>query len=237
MPNPKTRYHTKATAIMVLGSEPLRFKIVRFSERKSAHIMYKCEIYYNVRCEIFDSETWAWKEENDIRLPYGVYFSNSNHPSVASACGKLYWLLSDNQIFVFDLNNESWKIFSLPKSLCEKDIHHQLVEYEGRLGLVSMGKDEDCLALWVMKEFGKIKVWGKRLEISMEDIREREYHTCPTAFCNADVAIFKGFSRMMFYNFQNHKNSKDVPLKLPFLYARDVFSLQSDFEDANFCWN
>jgi hypothetical protein len=61
IPNPKTRFFTERIGMVVLKLEPLCYKIVRFSEPKSACTICKSESYKTLRCEIFSSETCAWK--------------------------------------------------------------------------------------------------------------------------------------------------------------------------------
>ncbi|XP_015889217.3 F-box protein At5g49610 [Ziziphus jujuba] len=247
IPSPNTRrFSTKAIAIVVLGShrDGLRFKIVRFSSDVNRT--------YVVRCEIFDSENWAWKRLNCIRLPDDAFLLSK--PPAVSVRGKLYWLISKKQIFVFDLETESWGIFAAPKAAYENEYCYdetQLVEYQGRLGLIFMGNKE-CIQLWVLEDYNQNRhhhhhhhhhnhhhvVWRKRSEINIEEVNQVEPVSSPVGFCNADVLVMKGFFRMIFYKFQNNNNhpiiSKVVRLDYPFTDARQVFFFQSDFEPVKF---
>lgn len=230
LPNPKTRYFTIANAMVVLRSNPLYYKIVRFSEPKLRCVKYKSKWYNNVRCEIFDSETWAWRQLDNIRLPCGVLLTGTK-PGV-SASGKVNWLLTNNQIFAFDLGKESFEIITLPSPISEYSNNSiQIVEYEGRLGLICVEKDEECTELWVVDEGGQ-NAWTQREKISIEAVNREEGLALPVAgLCNTDVALLKGYYKVMFYKFQEDNfSSKAVHLKENVLCQSQFFPFQSDFE-------
>lgn len=90
LPNPKTRYITLSNAIVVLSSKPLRYKIIRFSRP------VKCnpQPYKNlIICEVFDSDTWEWKQLKHVSFPDSVFIP-------APACCNITWrvlLVSDKQ--------------------------------------------------------------------------------------------------------------------------------------------
>lgn len=58
LPNPKLRFWTLKVALVVLHSNPLRFKIVRISQDYGSKSVKSSDCYAYC-CEIFDSETWA----------------------------------------------------------------------------------------------------------------------------------------------------------------------------------
>ncbi|ESQ38161.1 hypothetical protein EUTSA_v10029417mg [Eutrema salsugineum] len=58
IPNPKTRYFTIATGLVVIQSNPFWYKIVR----------------------VFDSDSIAWKRLNDLELSMDEFFWSSNQP-------------------------------------------------------------------------------------------------------------------------------------------------------------
>lgn len=71
IPNPKTRYFTERIAMVAVRSDPLCYKIVRFSQPKCPCKNYKSTSYNTLHCEIFSSETWIWKRLEDVLLPWG----------------------------------------------------------------------------------------------------------------------------------------------------------------------
>ncbi|KAK9026985.1 hypothetical protein V6N11_066834 [Hibiscus sabdariffa] len=87
VPSPNPRYFTEKVAMLVLGSNPLRFKIVRLSD--SMHYD-GCHDRKRYHCEIFDSKSWEWSQSDDLILSYYEFFNNK--PTV-SACGGLHWLM------------------------------------------------------------------------------------------------------------------------------------------------
>ncbi|XP_050376490.1 LOW QUALITY PROTEIN: F-box protein At5g41720-like [Argentina anserina] len=145
--NPKTRYRTVKIALTVLRSNPLRYKIVRFSEPKSQVYKYK----QNLRCETYDSMARAWKQLDNVALPSDAFLCCK--PAV-SACGAVQWLLSNHRsvgVFAFDVDKESWEIFAPPCSAVENRNKNQVVEYQGRLAWICEG--EDLMELWAMQDY------------------------------------------------------------------------------------
>ncbi|KAF3439657.1 hypothetical protein FNV43_RR17935 [Rhamnella rubrinervis] len=166
----------------------------------------------------------------------------------AIACGKFNWLLSyHNHIFTFDLNTESWEIFALPweviRDECDDDEPYdkyeklgqvlEIVGCEGRLGLVCMGRDEECISLWVMEEYGHKKVWRKRKKIGIEELKRKEHQASLLAFWNTDVVLTKGYYELIFYKFENYCSTCTTFSKVVTWEestANQVFALESDFE-------
>lgn len=169
----------------------------------------------------------------------GLYFSET---AVVSASHKLNWhVRGENQIFAFDMDTESWEIFSMPReaiSECGDDEHVMLMEivgYEGRLGLVCMGRDELCMRLWIMEDHGQTKVWTKRKEISIEPLERLDRHVSPAAFGGTDVVLMKGFYKLIFFKFQNYDGKPTTitsckVVRLEKSTVSQVFPLESDFE-------
>ncbi|KAF8393209.1 hypothetical protein HHK36_021450 [Tetracentron sinense] len=134
IPNPKTRYFTERTAMLVRGLNPLHYFIVRFSQPKCCS--------YNLRCEIFDSNCWMWKRSKDIQLPYSMLLSLE--PAVY-VNGAFHWLINNEHVFAFDIDRESWIMSPLPQELIvdvSNDYDHKhLGEYEGKLTLFYLKED------------------------------------------------------------------------------------------------
>lgn len=222
--NPKTRYMTEQTSLMVLRSNPLRYKIVRFSRPKCP-----CsKLFYNLRCEVYDSEARGWKQLNNVALPNGIFLSFK--PAV-SACGALHWLLSDNRVFAFHVYEENWETFALPcptstDSESYKHNLNKLVEYQGRLAWVC-GQGEDLMELWVMEDY-KNKVWSKRRIIRLIGL---DLSTSLGTLCSNDVALMRGFYQITFYKFEDY-SSKVVKLK-GICSPDEFFMLQSDSEPTD----
>ena len=225
IPNPKTRYKTKRCAMVVLRSNPLHYKIVRFSEPKFTVI--RDNSCYSLWCEIFDSATWAWKKlEDTVRFP--EYEFLRLEPAV-SVCGSFYWLMTNNQVFAFHEDAESWTIFDIPKSLCKRNYfsYMKLVDYQGNLGMVCKGID--FIQLWVMET--KTIKWSERKTVSTG---VEEWSTCPTAFYSTDIAVMKGCYSVIFCNFKqcssNVFNMQSHPIEI---HPLEVFPFQSDIEPVS----
>ena len=226
MLNPKTRYKTRRCAMVVLRSNPLHYKIVQFSEPTfSGNRDNTC---YSLWCEIFYLVTWAWKKLEDmVRFPK-YEFLRLLEPAV-SVCGLFYWLMTNNQLFAFHENTESWTIFDIPKSLCKSNYfsYMKLVQYQGNLGMVCKGID--FIQLWAMKT--KTIKWSKKKTVSTGVV---EWSTCPTAFYSTEIAVLKGCYSVILCNFKwcslNMYNMQSHPIEI---YLLENFTFQSDLETVN----
>ncbi|KAF5737721.1 hypothetical protein HS088_TW13G00610 [Tripterygium wilfordii] len=224
IPNPKTRYLTVGNAMLVLRLNPLRFKIVRFSNAK--YVVSVDRECCRLRCEIFDSEIWVWKQLEDIRLPYNEMLIAST-PGVP-VHGMIHWITSENNIFSYDVNEETWTVFAMPEQTNPRS-NKQLVEYQGRLALICMVK-EDFMDLWVVEDYEN-KVWKKRQSIETKVLRSelRSFH--PASFYNADIALMKGIFKLMFYKFKT--GSFDAVKLENHMYPEGVFPIRSDLEPCD----
>ncbi|XAR50124.1 hypothetical protein NMG60_11004365 [Bertholletia excelsa] len=222
IPNPKMRHFTDKVAIIVLRSDPLRYKIVRLSWPKHSLINY-CKF----PCEVFDSDRWTWRQLDDILLPARVLLA-PGHGVVSGTT--VYWLLTNNQVLEFDCNTGTYTVFGLPASVyLEKDEFRfwskKLIEYEGRLGFVCKDEVDRSWLLWVRKNYE----WGKQKQFIAELVEDKEPLSSLVAFCGTDVAIFQGVCGVFFYWFQSSSLSE---VKIPGLWLarREVFPFRSDLE-------
>lgn len=230
IPNPRTRYFTEAIGLIVLRSNPLHYKIVRFSRPKSCNSSCFYQ-YHLLRCEIFYSKTWTWRQLREINLPYDTSLELA--PAV-SACGSLHWLTYHrNSIFSFHENKESCSLISLPHLVYDNDRYKydmKLVEYEGKLALMCMGREDRFMELWVMENYGK-QLWNKRQTMSIETLRGEVPNTSPIALYNADVALIMEFYKVIFYNIKN--GSTNILSLGNYFDDCGIFPFQSDFEPSN----
>lgn len=109
IPNPKPRFNIIGTGMVVLGSKPFRYKIVRFLTPTATPSIGN----YHCPYEIFDSKTCMWRQLKDvISLPQGNFF---RFASAVSVSGTLYWLLTNdnNNVLAFNVTTESWRVFDI----------------------------------------------------------------------------------------------------------------------------
>ncbi|GMY35979.1 F-box protein At5g49610-like [Fagus crenata] len=229
IPNPKTRFFTQRCGMLVARSNPLHYKIVRFSKPKQACIMHNSVLYDSLYCEIFYSKTWAWKKlEKLVLLPHLVFLGFQ--PAV-SACGSLHWLLTDHTVFAFHGDTESWTIFDIPFPLCSTKYfdHMKLVEYKGQLGMICVPTNGH-IQLWVMEDYST-KIWSKRnTALDIETLVRMGCNSCPGTIFSSDILLMTGFYRVIYYNFDRCK-SKVCKLRFDNLSA--IYPFQSDFEPVN----
>ncbi|EYU29202.1 hypothetical protein ABFS82_05G125100 [Erythranthe guttata] len=226
---------TVSMAIMVLGSTPLRYKIVRLSRDGSIKESEYCTYY----CEIFDSETRAWRKIQDVNLPYPELIRDSAQPVLIN--NSIHWLTNDNNILKFNLVQESFHIFTLPEHLHNTDnnrLSNKLVEYEGRLGLVCTTQEEDSnnnvnMELWLTDEDNESKInWRTNCKkVLINDMVER--YANPAGIYNAGILFLKAADEVVFYKIQDRSLINKVKLDR-LRDAREVFQFRSDFERVDF---
>ena len=221
IPNPRTRYFTKRCAMVVLKSNPLHYKIIRFSTHSLHTIMtYKSMKYSFLFCEIFDSKAWAWKKLKDVvMLPKDEWLG---FDPVVSVSGSLYWLTNNNMVFVFHVDSNKWIRLDLPFPLCKKDYFDpmKLVEYQGCVGMLC--KKGCDLQVWMMENHG---VWSKKQTVSIEPAK---LSTCcyPVAFQSSDIVLMRDDTNMIHYDFRSG-NSKMTNV---WTEPMEIFPFHSDFE-------
>ncbi|KAE8687566.1 hypothetical protein F3Y22_tig00111013pilonHSYRG00139 [Hibiscus syriacus] len=233
IPVPNRRYFTTKMGMLVLGSNPLRFKIVRLSDSGHDDLeptprYFMSDGYYRrYHCEIFDSKSWERKQLDDLMLSYYELFNNK--PAV-SACGSLYWLtyhaeLQNNNVLSFDVDRESWAMTSLPNSLCRNNWHSiDLVTSEGSLGLICISKDLNSVDVWVLRGCFR-QIWMKKHTVNLESLNEGTTHARVDSFYNADTLFITGLWTAIFYNFKTGESkSIDLPLNYNDLSRYILFS-------------
>ncbi|XP_017222448.1 uncharacterized protein LOC108199227 [Daucus carota subsp. sativus] len=224
LPNPKLRYMTDKVAMVVLESNPLRYKIIRLSGLETR----LWSDHHTYLCEIFDSKTWLW-EQSKIMLPLRVLISRDS----IFVSGSVHWLLSDNRILAFDVKTTTHTIFSLPHDarVKENEFHTiRLVKYKGKLGLIKgLGSEFE---IWEL-ENSRTRVWKRIKEINAEAVEKKEPYCVPQAvgLYSRDVALMKGRD-YIFYNFEDASLSV-AKLDHHLTHPNDVFPFRSDLEPVD----
>ncbi|KAL7112032.1 hypothetical protein ACP275_05G127500 [Erythranthe tilingii] len=237
LPKPPLDDHTTTVsmAIMVLGSTPLRYKIVRLSRDD---IIKELE-YCTYHCEIFDSETRAWRKIQDVNLPYPELIHVSAPP--VSINNSIHWLTNDNNILKFNLVQEYFHTFTLPEHLHNTDnnrLSNKLMECEGRLGLICTTQEEDSnnnvnMELWLTDEENESKInWRtSSKKVLINDMVER--YANPAGMYNAGILFLKAADEVVFYKIQDRSLINKVKLD-KLRDAREVFQFRSDFDRVDF---
>ncbi|KAH1113441.1 hypothetical protein J1N35_006819 [Gossypium stocksii] len=186
LPPPNPRFCRTKISMLVLRSNPLRFKIVRLSDSNDDAVDLDSKYFdeednFNVlsnekswHCEIFDSKSWEWKQSDDLKLTCHYSFMNTQDVSV---CGGLHWLMFNDQkdkytILSFDGDKEEWTMTSLPDSLGRKthrDDQIAHVSCEGKLGLINHSYETKVLDVWILNHE---KIWIKKHTINLKSFNE-----------------------------------------------------------------
>ncbi|KAF3457999.1 hypothetical protein FNV43_RR02661 [Rhamnella rubrinervis] len=236
IPNPphhnNSDKYIRVFAIEVVRLIPLRYKIVVLSLLNSS-TSYK---HHNLFFDMFDSETWTWKNMGDVvmrfreMLTYNPQKATLLFKPLVSANGKFYsYLLPNNEVFGFSLEDESWEFFALPLWFSTHDM--VLVEYEGRLGLLCIVSEKECMELWVNDddENGE-SIWRRVHKVSIQKILNENWTVDPVGLCNSDIALLiNGEGQLIFHKFQDCCFFK---VKLDRWYCfPDLFPFQSDIKE------
>ncbi|KAJ9553332.1 hypothetical protein OSB04_017377 [Centaurea solstitialis] len=219
LPNPKTRYLTEKVAIVVVGSNPLRYKILRLSQRPNTCYTTYC-------CEIFDSATFAWKMLDDVMLPYCVFFTTSQPINIG---GSIYVPMTNNDVLKFDIYSDKWTIFSL-RVLSDPDHPFddmKIVKYEGKLALACKppnGRWE----IWV----GTMNEAWERKYVFEEKEDSKGISFGLGSFYDSDTGVVVDYNTLVFYKFKKGDSMNRIRLSG---YVRDnyVFGFRSDFEPVD----
>ncbi|KAK8523250.1 hypothetical protein V6N13_113199 [Hibiscus sabdariffa] len=251
VPSPDPRYFTEKVGMLVLGSNPLWFKIVRLSDSMHDQVEHAwpacseddsddgfddgCYDHRQYHCEIFDSKSWKWSQSDDLILPYYEVFNNK--PTV-SACGGLHWLMynmeqQNNNILSFYGDKDNWTTSSLPDYVGRNDRHStNLATCKGRLALICVDNDINSVDLWVSRDCSH-QIWIKKFRVNLESINGEIGHAYVDSLYNADTLFITGPWTAIFYNFKTGK-FRSTNLPLDYQNPESVYFIQSDFELVRF---
>ncbi|XP_051138686.1 putative F-box protein At1g19160 [Andrographis paniculata] len=230
LPNPKLRHWTVGVAIRVFESNPLRFKVIRISKKGFAKFSELYEYY----CEIFDSNTWRWRETETLFLP-DEEFILDRVASIFVKCS-YHWLTYDNNVVAFHDPTESFSTFHLPELMSKgyrKYTHKQLVDYQGRLGLSCM-TDESTIELWLLETSNGIEnEWKKHVVVDIGPVREKVMWPNPAGFYNSGFILLQGVYEVFIYKIKDGSLVR-VKLKNGLSRGDEIYSFRSDLEMVNF---
>ncbi|KAL0898132.1 hypothetical protein Bca101_082093 [Brassica carinata] len=228
IPNPKTRYFTIAIGLMVIQSNPFRYKIVRVSEPLPWERRKTSEGFSNLNCEVFDSDTYAWKQLSDLELPSGEFFRRSEKPE--SSYGFLHWLTGNNNVIQFCMQTETWSFFPLPEDVIGDGSSLDLVSYEGKLAVLCSNSRGGYELRVLDNNSGKS--WANVKDVLVTDLEDK--YAKPLWFLSNDVILVAGFGRLGLYNTNSNKFQylhKTTQECLPYYLPRDIcFPFYSNFE-------
>ncbi|XP_024963973.1 uncharacterized protein LOC112504267 [Cynara cardunculus var. scolymus] len=223
LPNPKTHYLTEKVAIVVVGSQPLHYKILRLSQRHNKYSSPRQgKLYTAYCCEIFDSATLAWKLLDDIMLPDCVFLTTSQPINIA---GSIYTLLTNNSVLKFDIYSDKWTTF--PLRVPDDPFNDlKLVKYEGMLALARKPWNGGW-EIWIgtMNES-----WEKKYVLKEKEDRCREGTSVDlNSFYDSDTSVVVDHDTLEFYDFKKGGSISKIRLSR-YALADHIFAFRSDFE-------
>ncbi|GMI97829.1 hypothetical protein HRI_003452200 [Hibiscus trionum] len=227
--------------VMVLTSNPLRFKILRLH----THIDLR-----TLCCAIFYSDIWGWKQLDDFNIPDPerlFLFMDAT-----SACGRLHWVTNilgkdKYRMLSFDQDKESWESISVPDA-CSNLLVYRIIlaVYQGKLAIMGHIRDTATVEVWVMRNNSEYKWWEKIFTFNQDCLRKQQPTATLVSFCDAHTVLVwecsRGeYSRAVFYNFNNGQstihnlnNFKSYPFNMFSRYLESVYFLHADYEPVQF---
>ncbi|XP_076943921.1 uncharacterized protein LOC143614334 [Bidens hawaiensis] len=229
LPRPKGNHRVKKMAIVVMSSEPLHYKIIRFSYHNCLRRWRK--FYSGYGCDIFDSLTWKWRSLKHVELPYCVNLTDSQPITVS---GSIYMLLSNNDVLKLDAYTEKWKVFSSPIPYDESGFSKpqmELVKCGVRLGLAC--KSTRANGVWEIWVHSTLDEGWEKQDVAAETKSKFE---SLKALHGPDTSVMVDGRTLVFYKFKEHGNNmigkvvlNDDPCQ--------IFSFRSDFEPLDLVGN
>ncbi|CAI9270183.1 unnamed protein product [Lactuca saligna] len=217
LPNPKTKYLTKRVSMVVMGSKPLRYKIIRLSEPK---FNPKYDRYYTTYyCEIFDSRAWTWRRQDLLVFPFHDFLPCQQPITVR---GSIYMLTTNNDVLKFNAYSEKWTTFSIPiEDLDYILIPRKLVKYQGKLGFASMTPGRLSWEIWVLT-----------IDESWERLHVFFAQSLLEAIYDSDTIVMREDMALVFYRFKEGDYICKVSLFVGhgWYYYMRIFPFGSDFE-------
>ncbi|KAJ9547989.1 hypothetical protein OSB04_020532 [Centaurea solstitialis] len=221
LPNPKTRYLTEKVVVVVVGSNPLRYKILRLSKRPNKSVLQRRgELYSTYCCEVFDSATFEWKVLDDIMLPYCVFLRTSSQP--INVGGSIYMSLTNDNVLKFDICSDKWTVFPLrvpsdPDRLFE-DL--KAVKYEGKLALACKLANGGW-EIWMNEALERKHVFEEKEDLSLTNLY---------SFYDSDMSVVVDYDTLVFYEFKKGETIGKVRLNGHVSANCSIFGFRSDFE-------
>ncbi|CAH8360280.1 unnamed protein product [Eruca vesicaria subsp. sativa] len=234
IPTPETGYSTLenyfipvVSGLIVTSTNPLRYKIVKISKQSKI---------FTVICEVFDSDSFAWKRLDDMEQPNYEDLVLSSVPVRNNQF--LNWLTSSGKnVFRFCMKTETWSLHPVPSDL-EKYYLKILTSVGGKLGIVVWKPKGNVEGTWILDStYGKSWV---RMKIE-KSIMEEDKFIKPVWFLrDNDVVMLGGFDWVSLYDIKtNSIKSECFKINnLPIEFARSsvciYFPFYSDYERLNF---
>jgi len=149
---PKTCYDTMKLDMMVERSNPIHYKIVRFSKPKFCLHAKELYMFHCIKAELFDSKNWRWKLLDEVKL---LREESLHRITKVSMNSSLHWLTWMRNLFAFDVKKKSYCLFPLPPPVFEsnnsKDI--ELVEYKKNVIMTCIDKKNNFMEVWIMEDY------------------------------------------------------------------------------------
>ncbi|KAL6646308.1 hypothetical protein ACP70R_017916 [Stipagrostis hirtigluma subsp. patula] len=228
LPSPRTRFRAAATAMVArprpsgdaANAAAVDFKIVRLSSVPAR--------WDYLRCEVFDSRRFAWRRSADVAVCPASLAPTA--PAVR-AHGAVHWLrwpdrlTGEQDIFSFDVKNETWRLVRLPPEVEEMEdrwARKKIVAVEGRLCLLVIMEvqGEEVLEMWVMASYADER-WEKKMAVSLKRLHMQEGSAVVLRdLCSSDVAFLDSFCRVMW--------GKVSEVQVNHVCVQEVFKYESD---------
>ncbi|RZC80978.1 hypothetical protein C5167_043555 [Papaver somniferum] len=167
IPNPKTTLKNSRIGIAVKQSSCsiLHYKVLRLSQSKTG---------YGYHCQLFNSENWAWKKLPFVKLGrHGLKQGDGIWVN-----GGLHWLTSDNEVVVFNTDQEKWTAFEVSPEMKNISVSYRVaVSCDGKLGVIY--QTTKWMEIWILEDYSTTNPsWKRKYSNDMRSLHQNVEHVC-----------------------------------------------------------
>ncbi|MCL7023614.1 hypothetical protein MKW94_012142 [Papaver nudicaule] len=227
MPNPKTTFKYSRIGIEVKQSScsVLRYKVLRLSNSKTGG--------YGYHCQLFNSESWAWKTLPFVQFkPHCTFLLGGNGVWVN---GGLHWLTNYDEVFVFNTDRETWTIFEVSpemKNISRAD--RVVVSCDGKLGIIY--DTLEWMEIWILENYSTTNPsWKRKYRNDTRSLHQNVKHLCAHHMWSNNTVMMMGTYEIVSFNCEKNTYTRT---KLPATATtEDIFSLGEPYAfQPQFCY-
>ncbi|MCL7032081.1 hypothetical protein MKW94_029098 [Papaver nudicaule] len=211
IPNPKTRFKSSLTGIAVKQSSCsiLHYKVLRLSQSNTG---------FGYHCQVFNSESWAWKTLPYVQLRRHDTFLKGGDGIWVN--GGLYWLTIDDEVFVFDTDQDKWATFKVSPEMKNISGAYRVAVYcDGKLGVIY--DTHEWMEVWILESYSAtVPTWKRKYRNDTRSLHQNvKYARAHHMWSNNTVMMMGRYELIAFNCDQNTYTGTKVPVSAGVPYA------------------
>ncbi|KAI3875256.1 hypothetical protein MKW92_053685 [Papaver armeniacum] len=193
IPNPKTTLKNSRVGIAVKQSSCsiLHYKVLRLSKLNG----------YDYHCQLFNSETWAWKKLPFIQFRRGTYLNGGDGVCVN---GGLHWITSSNEVFVFDTDQDKWTTFEVSPEMKKVSTPCKVaVSCDGKLGVIYYTRE--WMEIWILENYSTTNpFWKRKYRNDMRSLYQNVDHAYAHHMWTNNTVMMMNMFELIAFNCENN---------------------------------